>query len=410
MFEEIQRLSRHFLKSKNAPYRRYLIRTTALNYRLSVVIGQRGIGKTTTLVQSLLDKVQGDHFDPRILYVQVDHFQVSNTHLYEIAEQFLERGGKWIAFDEIHKYPQWSQELKSIYDTFADLSVLASGSSALEIYRGSHDLTRRAICYPMQGMSFREFLEMTLHIELPTLTLEDVCQRHEKLSESILEQLNVVKKKVLPEFYRYLKVGYYPFFNELNDEVTYGMILEQNLHTTIESDLVAIHPHLTGMTVAKLKKLVVYIANSVPFTPNWSKIKEVLGVGDLRTLKSYFKLLEDASLVRSISRATEKFSQLESPKKIYLDNPNQLCAIASGTPERGTVRETYFLNMLSQSQSVKAPKRGDFVVNDFYLFEVGGKNKTFEQIRQQKNAYLACDEIEQGVGNKIPLWLFGFLY
>jgi len=410
MLEEIQRLSRHFLKIKNAAYRRYLIRTATFNHRLSIIIGQRGVGKTTTLVQSLLDNVQGDHFDPRILYVQVDHFQVSNMHLYKIAEQFLALGGKWLAFDEIHKYPQWSQELKSIYDTFPDLTILASGSSALEIYRGSHDLTRRALCYPMQGLSFREFLELTLHIKLPTLTLEDICQQHERHTESILEQLSLVKKKILPEFYRYLKVGYYPFLYELHDEVAYGMILEQNLHATIESDLVAIHPHLTGITIAKLKQLVVYIANSVPFTPNWSKIKEVLEVGDLRTLKSYFKLLEDASLVRSIARSTEKFNQLESPEKIYLDNPNQLFAIASGSPEKGTVRETYFLNMLSQGHTVKASKQGDFAIDDSYLFEVGGRKKTFEQVRLQKNAYLACDDIEQGAGNKIPLWLFGLLY
>lgn len=410
MLEEIRRLSQHFLKIKNAPYRRYLIGGTEFKHRLSIIIGQRGIGKTTTLIQALLDKVQGDHFDPRILYVQVDHFQVSNISLYEIAEGFLAHGGKWLALDEIHKYPKWSLELKSIYDTFPELVVLASGSSALEIYRGSHDLTRRALCYPMQGMSFREFLGLTQHIDIEPLSLSDICQNHERHSEKILSQLAFIDKKVLVEFHQYLKVGYYPFFYELEDTAAYNMILEQNIHTTIESDFAAIYPHLTGVTLAKLKQLMVYIANSVPFTPQWNKIKDVLEIGDLRTLRGYFKILEDAALIRSVSRATAKFSQMETPEKIYLDNPNQLYAIASSAPEKGTTRETFFLNMLSQKHATKASKEGDFIVDDLWVFEVGGKKKSFDQIKHEKNAYLACDDIEQGIGRKVPLWLFGLLY
>ncbi len=410
MFEELNSLSHRFLEIKNSPYRRYFIRTTTLSHRLSIIVGPRGVGKTTTLVQTLLDFVDGDHLDHRILYIQADHFLIGSISLYEIAEQFQMLGGKWIVFDEIHKYPDWSKELKSIYDTFPHLTILASGSSALEIYKGSHDLTRRAAVHQMQGMSFREYLELAHQIELPTYTLKELCTRHINIADTILNELAKKNCCVIPEFQRYLKVGYYPYFYEIQDESIYKMTLEQNVHTTIESDLVAIYPQLSGVSIQKIKRLLIFIANAVPFMPNWSHIKTVLEIGDLRTLKTYFAHLEDAGLIKSIAKATEKFSQLESPSKIYLENSNQLYAISSENPEKGTVRETFFLTMLSQAHTVKMPASGDFLVNDEYLFEVGGKKKHFDQIKSHKNAYVACDDVERGVGAKIPLWLFGFLY
>lgn len=410
MFEELRLLSREFLKIKNSSYRRYLIETTSFDQRLTIIRGQRGVGKTTTLVQLLLDKVDGDLFDDRILYIQADHFQMASSSLYSIAEQFQMLGGRWIAFDEIHKYPEWSKELKSIYDTFPSLNILASGSSALEIYKGSHDLTRRAISYGMQGMSFREYLELTHKLKLSSYSLEEICKNHEEFAQKIIDQLKGIGAKIIAEFHQYLRSGYYPYFQEIGDEAVYWMTLEQNLHTTIESDLTAIYPQITGSSVSKIKKLLIFIANSVPFIPNWNKIKEALEIGDLRTLKSYFKHLEDAGLVRALPRATQKFSQLESPAKVYLDNPNQLFAIASHLPDKGTTRETFFLSMVSHSHAVKLPKNGDFLVDDRIYFEVGGRKKSFNQVKSEKSAFLACDNIEKGIGAKIPLWLFGFLY
>lgn len=410
MFEKILEISRHFLKIKNSSYRRYFIKNIDLKHRMSILTGQRGVGKTTTLIQHLLDKVEGDRFDKKILYVQADHFALGKTPLYEIAEEFSLLGGKWLAFDEIHKYPDWSKELKSIYDTFPDLTLLISGSSALEIYKGSHDLIRRAASYSMQGLSFREYLELSLQTRLPAYSLDELCKHHEKIAESILHELQSINQKVLPLFYDYLKVGYYPYFFELNDPKIYQMTLEQNLHQTIESDLTAIYPHLTGTSVKKMKQLLTFIANAVPFTPNWKKILNLLEIGDIRTLKNYFKHLEDASLVSSLSKATKKMHQLELPDKLYLNNPNQLYAISSDTPQVGTLREIFFLNSLFFQPKIGLPKEGDFIVNEQYLFEVGGKNKSFNQIKDDSNGYLACDSLEFGIGNKIPLWLFGFLY
>ena len=233
MFEELQKLSRHFLEIKNSPYRRYFIQNTKLNHRMSLIVGQRGIGKTTTLVQFLLDSVDGDRFDPRILYIQADHFLMGNTALYEVVEQFQMMGGKTIAFVEIHKYPEWSKELKSIYDTFPSLTVLASGSSALEIHKGSHDLARRSAVYSMQGMSLREYLELAHQIELPVYEVSEICANHEKIADEIVQKLGAQNLHIVPEFHRYLKSGYFPYFYELQDEAVYKMTLEQAVHTTI---------------------------------------------------------------------------------------------------------------------------------------------------------------------------------
>jgi len=410
MLEKLRELSCQFLKIKNFSYERYLIKNQKFTHRMSIIIGQRGVGKTATIVQILLKKVGGDRFDKRILYVQADHFILAELSLYEIAEQFQMYGGKWLAIDEIHKYPQWSKELKSIYDTFPDLELLISGSSALEIYKGTHDLIRRSVTYSMQGMSFREYLELTYGVEIPSYSLEAICQDHQKIADTILKQIEVLQKKVLIEFSKYQKTGFYPYFFEIRDVDAYKMTLEQNFHMTIESDLSSIYPHLTGSSIKKIKQLLIFIAKSVPFTPNWNKIASALEIGDVRTLKSYFAHLEDANLVKTISSASQKMSQTESIDKVYLDNPNQLFAISSEDPEIGNVRETFFLSMLSQNHKVHLPINGDFLVDGRYLFEVGGKKKTFKQIKSEENGFLACDDMEIGIGNKIPLWLFGFLY
>lgn len=410
MYEKIVEVSQQFLKVKYSPYKRYFIRTHKFSHRMSMILGQRGVGKTTTLIQLLLQETKGDRFDPRILYIQADHFALGSTSLYEIAEHFQMHGGKWLAIDEIHKYPNWSKELKSIYDTFVDLKLFVSGSSALQIYKGSHDLIRRSTSYLMQGLSFREYLELTHGLELPSYTLEELCQNHLKIADNIIHLIEESGLKVIPEFNKYLKIGYYPYYFEINDGDAYKITLEQNFHMTIESDLASIYPNLAGSSEKKIKQLLSFIANAVPFIPNWQKIMQILEIGDVRTLKTYFSHLEDACLINSVLKASDKLTKLESSGKIYLDNTNQLFAISSKEPEKGTVRETYFLTMLTQNHEVSLPINGDFLIDDHYLFEVGGKNKTFTQVKSIPHSYLALDDMEIGVGNKIPLWLFGFLY
>lgn len=406
--EDIYALSRHFITIKNQSYKRYFIRKIPLKHRLSILLGQRGVGKTTMLIQYLLDYAKSDKYSPKILYVQADHFLVANASLYEIAEKFYNSGGKFIVFDEIHKYPNWSIELKSIYDTFPDLKIIASGSSALEVYKGSHDLSRRAIIYNLPGLSLREYLELNLGVVFADFSLQDIVNNHEKIADSIITKLK--PQKILLHFHNYLKYGYYPYFQEIKDTSLYLLTLEQNLHTIIESDLAAIYPSLTGNSIKKIKQLLVFIAQSVPFVPNWQKIKILLEIGDDRTLKTYFKYLEDAGLTRSVMSGSKKMHRLEVSGKIYLNNSNQLYAFSPGLQNQGTMREIFFLASLSQGYKVTVPQNGDFLVDDKYIFEIGGKKKSFNQIKAEQNAYLACDDIESGSGKKIPLWLFGFLY
>lgn len=408
---ELYLLSRRYLEIKNKPYKREIAdRENYFKPRLSILVGQRGVGKTTLIVQYLLGQVQGDIASTEILYVPADHFLLGELSLYEIADAFSKLGGKIIAFDEIHKYPAWSKELKSIYDTFPNLKIIASGSSALEIYKGSHDLTRRALVYSINGLSFREYLQLAFNISCPKCSLIDILNQHQQKATEILKICS--EQKVLALFKQYLISGYYPYFLEINDQDTYFMTLEQNFHTIVESDLMAIYPALTGNSVRKIKHLLNFIASAVPFTPQMSKLKAIIDVGDERTLKEYLKYLEDAGLIRMVMPASNKLRQIETPEKIYLDNPNQVYAMNASRQNQniGTIREVFFLDMLSHDHVVTIPKFGDFMVDDDIVFEIGGKNKGFDQIKAVDNAFLAVDDIEQGFARKIPLWLFGFLY
>ncbi len=410
MIDDLRKLSQTFLKLKNSPYRRYIFREKLFEHRLSLLLGQSGVGKTTTLVQYLLDTVDQDIYSNSILYVQADHFLVGSSSLYEIAQQFHDLGGRTLAFDEIHKYQNWSQELKSMYDTFPKLNVIASGSSALQLHKGSHDLARRAIKYSMVGLSFREFLELSLGVSLDTYTLNDILANHEKQADNIISILEEKELKILPLFKKYICCGYYPYFLELPSKELYLLTLEQNLRSTIEVDLAAIYPHLSTSSINKLKELLLFIAKSFPFSPNWTQIKELLNIGDARTLKTYFAYLEDASLIRSLSTYTKKLDDLRRPEKIYLDNPNLMQVLMFEHNNKETEREAFLLNMLAVDHEVTLASKGDFNVDNTVVFEIGGRNKSFNQIAQEKNAFLALDDIEKDIGAKIPLWLFGFLY
>ena len=408
--DEFYTLSRQYLITKNKAYQRDLFKKNTFKHRLNILVGARGVGKTTLMIQELLRSVEEDLSNPNVLYVPADHFLLGDNSLYDIAEQFYQTGGQYIGFDEIHKYSDWSKELKSIYDTFPNLKIIASGSSALKIHQGSHDLTRRAVVYSIKGLSFREYLELNLQKDFSIFSLTEILKDHEKISIQVIEKLNHEKRKILAEFKYYLKTGYYPYYLEFNDENIYSITLEQNFHAIIESDLPAVYPHLTGNSIKKIKQLLIFIASSSPFFPNFNKLKNLLDIGDIRTLKTYFKYLEDAELIRSVMKASTKLNQLEAPKKIFLDNPNQYYAMASGTEKIGAIRELFFLSMLSHMHQVTAPKAGDFLIDGNFLFEIGGKKKDFNQIKLEKDAYLACDDLEIGINNKIPLWLFGFLY
>jgi predicted AAA+ superfamily ATPase len=410
MLDDLLLLSRQFLQNYRRPYTRYFFKHQFLNARLEIITGARGIGKSTAITQYLLS--QHSLNSNKILYIQTDHFLVRPYALYTIAEKFYQQGGEIICFDEIHKYPNWSMELKSIYDTFPELRILVSGSSALEIHKGSHDLSRRAIQQEMYGMSFREFLELSLNDEFPIFSWEEITADHSALALTITDKLKTHKEKVLPLFKTYLQYGYYPYAIELENKKAFFITLEQSIHTSIESDLPAIYPNLTGASIEKIKQLLAYISRAVPFTPDLKNLKSMIGVSDERTLKTYLTYLEDARIILQLRRPDRKLSALEKPEKIYLNNTCQFYALRDHHDVNiGTIREVFFASMMrAVKMSLSLPITGDFLVDDKYTVEVGGKNKDERQIKTSETAYLALDDIETGIGRRIPLWLFGCLY
>jgi predicted AAA+ superfamily ATPase len=413
MLEELFIKSREFIELNNLEYKRYFIQVNHLEHRLSIIIGARGIGKTTTVAQF----ITSNYKDHEALYVNLDDIQiVSKYTMTQIAEEFVLNGGKILCFDEIHKYENWSGELKNIYDRFAELKIIATGSSALQINKGSHDLSRRGIVYNMVGMSFREFLELHFRYKFDNYKLEDILENHIAIASNIKKAIEHNDQKIIPLFKNYLKFGYYPYYLSLPNELMFFQTLQQNINVSIESDLLHVYPKLNGNSIKKIKMLLAVIIKSVPFTPNMSEIKKATDITDDRTLKEYLSKLDDAGLIKLLMKNSLSMKTFDKPEKIYLANTNLMY---TKDPDIGNVRETFFVNQLDNyyknkqslnDDGIFASNKGDFYCEEKYTFEIGSKNKSFEQIKDIPNSFVASDDIEIGYGNKIPLWLFGFLY
>jgi hypothetical protein len=366
--------------------------------RMVGIRGARGVGKTTLLLQY----IRKYHInDPLVLYASLDDIFFSGTRLSEVAGRFAREGGRRLFLDEVHKYPDWSKELKNIYDDLPELKVVFTGSSLLEILNSRADLSRRAVVYTMQGLSYREYLGMAHDVNLPAFSMEDVIQQTSEITGLINANL-----KPLQYFAHYLTTGYYPFFRE--SEPLYHLRLEEVANMIIEMEL----PLLRRVDMAythRLKQLLLIIAQSAPFVPNVTKLSERIGI-NRNTLIAYLGYLQEAGLTRNLYKDASGMTILQKPEKIFLENPNLAFAFAGHTPEAGNMRETFFANQAGYNHALAYPENGDFLVNGRYLFEVGGKRKGKRQIREALNGYVAADDIEFGFDNKIPLWLFGFLY
>ncbi len=368
--------------------------------RLIGIKGARGVGKTTILLQYIKKNFE---LNSQVLYVSLDNIWFSNNSLVDMTDDFVQRGGKYLFLDEVHKYKNWSVELKNIYDDHPDLKIVFTGSSLLEILNARVDLSRRAIVYSMQGLSFREYLNFTLNADFQSLSVSDIIKNHLDISKDILKHV-----KPLQYFSNYLKEGYYPFFKEVPE--LYHMRIEEIINMIIQIEL----PLIRGIDIAytsKLKQLLIIIAESAPFIPNISKLSERIII-NRNTLITYLNNLSDARIINIFYRDSSGISRLQKPDKIFLENSNLAYAIHPGLVDIGNARETFFANQLNNNHSVNIPKQGDFLIDNKLLFEVGGKNKGYKQIRKNnyKEFFIAADEIEYGYGNKIPLWLFGFLY
>jgi len=403
-----------FVELNALEYKRYFIQRHQFEHRLSVVTGARGIGKTTMLAQY----IDENYKESEALYVSLDDIEnISEFTMTQIAEEFSLYNGKLLCFDEIHKYSNWSGELKNIYDNYPNLKVIATGSSALHIHQGSHDLSRRAIVYKMFGMSFREFLELHYGYAFDSFTLKDVLKNHTDISKNIIKTLAKNDQKIIPLFKQYLKFGYYPYYLSMPNEMLFFQTLKQNINVTIESDLLSIYPKLNGNSIKRIKQLFAVILKSVPLEVKMATLKKATDISDDRTLKEYLAKLDDAELLNLLMSSSLSMKALDKPQKIYLANTNLMY---TGEPDIGNVRETFFVNQLDNYYSEKnnflgdegiyASSIGDFIVEDKYIFEIGGKNKSFRQIKDVENSFVVADDLELGFEAKIPLYLFGFLY
>ena len=367
-----------------------------MNEKLIGIIGSRGVGKTTFILQYL--KELDVPFEKK-LYFSADHFQAVKYSLYEIAEEFSKQGGEVLAIDEIHKYPNFEMELKSIYDTF-DLKVIFSGSSALKLEHSKADLSRRAVLYRVNGMSFKEFLEYETGKVFNTYSLEDILSHHTSIALDINGKI-----KPFEYFKKYLEYGYYPFYQE--NKNNYNQKLLEIVNVVLESDLPLIF-NIEAKNIFKLKKLLSLLCQSKPYELNISKLSTKIGI-NRNTLYSYLHYLEAGSLTKMIKQVSQGDGILCKPEKLYLNNTNLNFAYCEER-DIGTLREQFFVNQLHLLHNIHDSKIGDFLVDGKYIFEIGGKNKSFKQIKDIENSFVVSDDIEIGVGNKVPLWLFGFLY
>jgi len=364
--------------------------------KLIILAGARGVGKTTIMIQRLNEIINKGI---KVLYLSMDDIIVSNLTLIDIAKYHLDNGGSHLLIDEVHKYNNWSQELKNIYDRYKSLFVVATGSSILELNEGKADLSRRAVKYSIAGFSLREFINIETKQNFQPYSLSEIIEHHEQISRQINKDINPI-----PFFNEYNQYGYYPFY--LEGKKSYFRKLNSVINYMIEVDLVQISK-MDVSKLPKIKKLLYWLASSSPYEPNISKLSTALEL-DRATVIQYLTYLDKAELTKSVWSATKTVGQLSKPDKIYLHNAN-LFFLTATKPDIGTIRECFFVNCISQEHGVSIPIKGDFFVDEKYTFEIGGKSKGYKQISSIPNSFIVSDDINYSVGNKIPLWMFGFL-
>ncbi len=390
--------SQEKVRKVNLTFKRYLHNKINWNNRLIAIKGARGSGKTTIILQYIRENLP---VDQSVLYIPLDHIYFYTNSLMGLVERFVLNGGRYLFLDEIHKYPNWSRELKLIYDRYDEISVVFTSSSILEIFKGESDLSRRVISYNLHELSLREFIELESGIKLPIVLLDEIIGNQAAVIAEIIS-----KVKPIFELGKFMKYGAYPFFKEGIDE--YDGRLKNVVNMIIENDLPAAYT-IDFKQITKLKKLLYAVSTSVPFKPNISKLSEKIEV-TRPTLLQFLDYLDKARLIMQLHSQAKGMSAMNKPEKIYLQNTNLIHHISQNNSNIGNIRETFFLNQIIEKHNVGYSGQGDFFVDDKYTFEIGGKGKSQKQIGGLENAFIVKDDIETGIMNIIPLWLFGFLF
>lgn len=396
--EDLLLQSRHIIEQVDYRYNRYLYHKINYKNRLIAIKGARGTGKTSLILQYIKNEL---NINQTVLYISMEDLYFYKNTLVQLANDFVLNGGQYLFLDEVHKYPDWAREIKLIYDKHKNLQIIFTSSSILEIYKAKYDLSRRAISYFLKELSLREFIAINSGIELPSYSFNEIIENHEEIVKDILKKI-----KPVYEFNNYITYGAYPYFIEGKNE--YLQKLRNTINIIIENDIPAIF-NIDFSSVHKIKKLLYAIATSVPFKPNISKLSELIGV-TRPTLLTYLDYLEKAEIITQLWSYNKGIKTISKPEKIYLHNSNLIKALAEDNYNIGNIRETFFMNQVSVTEKVSYSEKTDFIVNNKFSFEIGGKSKSKKQINNINNAFVVKDNIEIGIGNIIPLWLFGFLY
>ncbi len=397
MLENIRKYQDRLKKSFKVEYKRYIYHAIDFNDKMIGLFGARGVGKTTILFQYLKElELQ----NKKALYISLDYPFLSGVDLIDLIEKYASEGGEYLLLDEVHRYEDFSSYLKTIYDLF-EIKVIFTSSSATSILNAKSDLSRRVTLYNLNGFSFREYLEFKHKTAFRALDIKDIFSNHIE----IVKNLPLAKMDILKEFEEYIEVGYYPFY--FDKQTSYYQNLLSTINLTIDLDLTSLGLVEQKYTY-KLKKLLEVICESKPFEVNYTKIAALAEISRVK-LYDYLSYLHDGQMLLLVDENADGLKKVQKAAKIYLNNTNLLFAYCENR-EPGTTRETFFANQVSHKYKLNITKQGDFMVDKKYTAEVGGKNKGFEQIKDLPNSFVAADGIEIGHGNKIPLWLFGFLY
>jgi hypothetical protein len=385
------------LRLVNLKFKRFIYDKIDWDERLICIKGQRGVGKTTLILQHIKEAFPQPE---KALYVSLDNLWFATNSLRDLVEYHYTHGGTHIFLDEVHKYKDWQTAIKNIYDDYPDLSIVYTGSSMLKIDSSLGDLSRRQGSYTLPGLSFREFLQLEGILDMPAITLEELIGTHQALAGDITSRI-----KILPAFEQYLRHGYYPFYREAKS--TFDQRLQDVCRQVIESDIPAVED-MSQSTLSKIKRLLMILAEKVPYQPNMTELYRELETNREQGLKM-LDALQRAGLIAMISYEPQNLRTLSKPDKILLDNTNLVHSL-TGFGDKGTVRETFFSNQMRYVTSLALDRAGDFRLDRRHVFEVGGRKKGFNQIKDLPDSYVAADDLEIGFGNKIPLWMFGFLY
>lgn len=378
------------LELTHSNFYRYMYNQVSWDARMFGLVGPRGVGKTTMLLQYIKEN-KGNR---KMLYVSADHVFFSNHTLIELADEFAKESGEQLFIDEIHKYENWSRELKQIYDTHPDIKIVFTGSSVLDIYKGVADLSRRAPIFNMQGLSFREYLKLFHDKDVPLYSLEDILAQKAQIPDV---------RHPLPFFQNYLRRGYYPFSQDINFEIELRQVINQTMEVDIPQ-----YANMTSSTGRKLKKLLTVIAQSVPFKPVMDSLATVVGVSR-NILPDYFLYMEQAGMIGQLRDNTGGIRGIGKVEKVYIDNTSLAYLLGGNATDIGNIRETFFYNQMRVTTDVISSRISDFEING-KTFEVGGKKKGKKQISHADEGYIVRDDIELGNGNIIPLWAFGLTY